>query len=626
MKNIFTNIPAFKYLLFFLSGFLFSLEINLDIMYILTFGLFYLMLLFISLKYNKFRNNYFLAIFISGIILGHSYQSDQIYYPNKIIPDFPGVFKGRVESIVREDNKSIRCFINGNLASKVIGNQSNTRIFSTIFKNSTFSLNEGDSLIANIKIKVPQTAQFREDFNERNYARSNDANWFGYSSTNKIAIISRAGWLNRTISNIRKEINFRVNLLFSIDNSGIINALITGNKTGIDNEITQDFSLSGTAHVLAVSGLHIGIISSIIVIFLAFIPNRWLKYLIFAIFLITYITITGLQASALRAGVLSLIIYFLYLMERKINLLNTLSFGVILIVLFQPILIFSPGFQMSVAAMLSIAIFYPMTISFVNKLIKYENTVIMFFKKSVSVSISVNILVSPIVAYYFGYYSIISPIANILIIPVISIATILAVVTLSISYISIGLSIYFSNTTNFLIDISKFLAKIFSEMQFAFVTNDTIVFITIIISCLFIYIILSNNYKTAILRLSLCFVILFLVGALNFSFLNNKIEIYPRPNTISLFIPTSNHEKIIMILDRKPHQYPILDNSLYKHIKKIDTKYILMINGNNGIRISDELIKGKSINIKLLSINTINKILKLIKLDNNIYQFIKLNK
>ncbi len=622
MKELFTNVPAFKYLLFFMSGFLFSLYLNLDLKYISVIGIISLFSLIFALTNKKRNLIYFISVFASGLILGNSFQSNSISYPNKIIPDFPGIFKGRVEAIVRNNSQSIRCFIQGSISSKVIREQANSKIFLRIHKVDSFELNEGDSIIADILLKVPQSAQFLEDFDERNYAKANDAQWFGYCSSNSLAVLSKAGAFDKLVNSIRKEINFRVNLLFSPKNAGIVNALITGNKSGIDSETSQDFSFSGTAHVLAVSGLHIGIISTIIIIILSFIRIRWLKFLIFSIFLVLYILITGYQASAIRAGVMSMIIYFAYLLERRINILNILSFGVLGILIFQPSLLFSPGFQMSVGAILGIAVFYPLTNEFINKFITSENPMIIFAKQSISVSISVNLIVSPIVAYYFGFYSNISPIANLFIIPLISVATIFAIFSILLSYISIGTSLFYTFSTDYLIDISRNLTEYFAEIKYAVISTESIILITVLISVSMLYISQSSNIKVFLFRLVLSSLVFLML--LNLSTVSSEVQIFPRQNTIVLSIPQYKNKKIFLVLDRKPKQYPYLDYSLYKYIKRQDINSVILINGNKGIRLVDELNKDRKIEYFFVDLLTVNKIIKNYKLDNKIYQQISL--
>ena len=273
---------------------------------------------------------------------------------------------------------------------------------------------------------------------------------------------------------------------------------------------------------------------------------------------------------------------------------------------------------MSVGAILGIAIFYPITIEFINKISTTENPLMVFAKQSLSISISVNLIVSPIVAYYFGFYSIISPIANLLIIPLISVATILAIFTILTSYFSVGLALYYGYSTDFLIQISRNLTKSFADFKFAVISNESIILITILISVSMIYIFLSSNPRIAVFRSMVSSMLILLI--LNISLQANEVEIFPRQNTIVISIPQPQNNNIILVLDRKPKQFPYLDYSLYKLIKNKYNNCTLLINGNNGIRIADELNKDTTFKYQFVNLLNINEIINNIDLDNKIFQ------
>ena len=611
-KDTFKHIPAFKLLMLLLGGFLLSDTIRLDISVQLTVGAVCLIISGIALKYDVLKKFYVVTVIASGMIIGSNFHENKLEYPDKITPNFSAIFKGKVESITRSDSMATACFVRGQLNSSVIGEMKDSRIYLKIRKVKGVRIDEGDDVIANVTLKVPYKAQFREDFYEQLFLKANDAQWLGYTSDNRLAVTSKATGFTKLINVIRNEINFRVNLLFSTQNAGIVNALITGKKSGIDYETMQDFSFSGTAHVLAVSGMHIGIISSILVIFLSFVRIRWIKFILFSTFLICYIIITGYQPSAIRAGVMSLVIGFAYLMERRINLLNVLSFAILLIFLSSPSMVFSAGFQMSTLAILGIGVFTPIIRGYMDKLIISENTIINLIKSSLSLSISVNTTVAPLVAFYFGFYSIFSPFANLIVIPLFSMATVLGILALGLSYISISVSGLYCLSTEALINISRSIVTYFGENKFSVMTRDPILLLTIVITVITLYVLLSENKKKLIFKSVLGTMILTIIIMLYKP--DDSIKIFPRSNTVVV-----EKGDMIMVIDRKPRLNPVLDLTLFKYIINKDIKYNILINGNNGIRLTDELKKIKETKIYFVDILTINKIIKEYDINDKIF-------
>lgn len=140
-------------------------------------------------------------------------------------------------------------------------------------------------------------------------------------------------------------------------------ALVLGVKSGLDNDILHAYAASGAMHVLAVSGLHVGIIYGIVIMLIGrvrrFKGGRWTFALISIFVLWSYALVTGFSPSVLRAVTMFSFIAIADAANRDTNIYNTLAVSALALLLFDPYLIMSVGFQLSFLAVLGIVYIQP---------------------------------------------------------------------------------------------------------------------------------------------------------------------------------------------------------------------------------------------------------------------------
>lgn len=143
-----------------------------------------------------------------------------------------------------------------------------------------------------------------------------------------------------------------------VQEQGIANALVLGVTDGLDNEILHAYSATGAMHVLAVSGLHVGIIYGILLFLLKPVARQrggqWTIALISLTVLWGYAFVTGLSPSVLRAVTMFSFIALAKPFRWSSNIYNTLSLSAFCLLLYEPYLIMSVGFQLSYLAVLGI--------------------------------------------------------------------------------------------------------------------------------------------------------------------------------------------------------------------------------------------------------------------------------
>lgn len=203
--------------------------------------------------------------------------------------------------------------------------------------------------------------------------------------------------------------------------SAILEALLFGEEQNFPEDLKEKFNLTGTRHLAAVSGMNITIVSAILVSFLLLLGFWRQQAFYFAIIiLIFYILMVGAPASALRAGIMAI----LFLTAQHFGRLSSASRLIVLaatiILAFNPLLLkLDIGFQLSFLAIMGLIYLQPV---FLELLKKIPNT--FQLRNSLASTLSAQVFTLPILIYNFGQISLISPLANILILPIIPFVTI----------------------------------------------------------------------------------------------------------------------------------------------------------------------------------------------------------
>ena len=217
---------------------------------------------------------------------------------------------------------------------------------------------------------------------------------------------------------LRELINIKLKTYnFKPDELAIINALILGQRQDLSKEIYTNYTNAGAVHILAVSGLHIGIILYILNIL--FKPIEYLKHgkfhkaVILVFILWGFAIIAGLSASVTRAVTMFSIVTIALHLQRLTNIYNTLSISIFILLLCKPLFLFDVGFQLSYLAVISIVYIQPLLYKLWIPKYKAFN----FMWNIFTVTIAAQFGVIPISLYYFHQFPSLFFISNLLIIP-----------------------------------------------------------------------------------------------------------------------------------------------------------------------------------------------------------------
>ena len=617
-----TEIPAFKFLLITVLTMVavryMDLGLN-TIILILGINLFLIILSVVKQSRNLL---YFLIVISIGILLGFKVSKVNINAPDKILNETKALFEGKIIRIYNENENIIRFSAKGELNPKVL-DPYRTKIMLTIFNTDERNVNykEGDLISSNIFIRLPKEPIIPDEFPERQYMNSLGIDWIGRTDALNTGILSREKNIYNLRSNFINFLDKKINLLFSNKNSPIVKALFTGDKSGIEKSVRDNFAYAGTAHLLAVSGLHTLILSFIFYFLISFIKNKKFKLTAFIIIMLTFVIITGFTPSAVRAGGMIILYHLFKYLERPVHPLNVVSVVLLLAIIIDPYLIFSAGFQMSAFSVIGIIFSYKIFYEKLKKLNINNSTPGHYVINSISVTLSASILVMPLVGYYFNVVSFISPLSNLVIIPVFITGLIFAFLSLFFGLFWMDAAELYAFTSGFLFDISSKLNEFFISLPNSYFVGEEGILYALVISISLLVLFSSKSLKNFIFRFVFVSIISFL--ALSFQIQENKVQVYPRDQYVGIIDKTKSDSTLVFLVDRKPAQYPVADHAMINYLNNIPGSLTIAYNGNAGIKIMDKLNKKRNFKEVRLDHQILHKITNIYNFENKIFQLIE---
>jgi competence protein ComEC len=229
----------------------------------------------------------------------------------------------------------------------------------------------------------------------------------------------------------------QVEKIFLEPDAGLVSGLLLGKKRGLTKNALDKFSAVGLTHIVAVSGYNITILVLVIGNLFKFLSRKKLV-VISVMFVVLFVVLTGMSASVIRAGIMGIIGLLAIWFGRDYNLAIALFLSALLMNLWNPkTLIYDVGFQLSFLATVGVVYLGPFL---EKKLFFLPQT--FSFRENLSLTLASQITTLPVILYNFGFVSLIAPIANILILPLIPLVMILGFFAVCISIVSFKASLF----------------------------------------------------------------------------------------------------------------------------------------------------------------------------------------
>lgn len=393
----------------------------------------------------------------------------------------------------------------------------------------------------------------------------------------------------------QKKIQKQLTNLFNPEYRGFAQALLLGDKSELNPEILSSFSKTGTMHVLAVSGLHAGIVFIILNVLLRFLtflgkPGKATHYLCIVSGLWFYAFITGLPPSVMRAALMLTLVQTALILQKRSLVFNNIFASALVFLIINPMLLFHVGFQLSYSAVIGILAIQPA----LNRLWDPPNRIAGYFWDITTVSIAAQAATLPVSLFYFHQMPLSFLAANLVVIPAILILMITLIATALLGSLPfVGYYLVWSSEQ--LISALQSYSIMLESLPYSYIEGIRIDLVQVLLfyGVLFGSTQLLYTFKRSYINLTLFF--LLLVG-LNQAI--NEHQYQNQSHLIALYTPNSatvaiiEGKKATLITDST---YAKNEKSMSTLIEGLKNKYALdnctLLNWNNSAQSPNWLLK-----------------------------------
>ena len=318
----------------------------------------------------------------------------------------------------------------------------------------------GDKLKIICKLKTPQET---ENFSYKDYLSLYNIYSVCYSQAGRVELLSsgQGNPIYASILKLKAKTNQVISEILAEPQASLLAGLTLGERGNFPQKVLDDFSRVGLTHIIAVSGFNITLVSSVVMWILLGL-GLWRKHAFYfaVLFLILYVIFVGAPASAVRAGVMG----FLFLLAQYLGRLNysgnaIVLAAIVMLVINPKLLPYDVGFQLSFAAVLGLVYIYPVFTKLFTKLPELGS-----IKNIILLTLAAQMATLPLLMFHFSRLSLISPFANILVVPLIPFITIMGFCSIILGFFYWLLGWMFSwfiyPLLTFIIKVSDYLARI----------------------------------------------------------------------------------------------------------------------------------------------------------------------
>lgn len=514
--------------------------------------------------FNRFKNVSLsikiqsITVVLVFIILGYIYSST--YKNHQFSNHLPtkAIYTGTVLSKTQTTTNKVKYEIKIRSAAvndSLIKTKEKIHLFSSDSLTNREILS-GSNILFNTKLYPIRNNNNPGEFRYSNFMKNRGIRYQSYVFKD-IEILSNESNSLQTVAH-----RLRSNLLEKYKMAGIperefavLSALTLGEKSYLDKNLKSKFSTTGAMHVLAVSGLHVGILYVVLNFFLGFLRKRKhtriLNTIVLIITLWSFAFITGLSPSVMRACTMFSFIVIGENLKRKTNIYNTLSLSAFILMLINPLIIYEVGFQLSYAAVTSIVFFHAKIFN----LIKIENKILKYLWRLFSVSVAAQLGTFPISIYYFHQFPIYFWLSNFIVIPAAAVLIYLAICFFLVQSVPLLLS-FFSWC---LITSTKIMNNgidFIDQLPYAAIENIWIDKITmlLLLACIALIAVISLAPKIRLLIITNMLLILLVANAII-----NRIQ--TKQQSFVVFYKSYNGD-LLSIINGSEHYYYSINKTL----------------------------------------------------------------
>lgn len=332
----------------------------------------------------------------------------------------------------------------------------------------------GDEILCEARLKFPPS-NVEGSFDYKEYLERSGIYAFATISERDPLIVTgrRASPLKAFAHSFKDFLSRKIETSFKAPERYFLSAVLLGERQDIPEEWRDVFMKTQTMHLLAISGLHVGMIAFIILFLVGLFGGpRALRYLVTITLLLFYAVMVGGRPSIVRATVMAVVILGSYVLKRDADIYNSLGLAAAAILIFNPDELFDYGFILSFLSVLSIVYMTPRINRAlrVDKIDRYARlgSVKYYFFTLASASFAVCAGLLPLNMNFFNIISFVSVFVNILAIPLLFVIIALSIAALFFYPAFSVLGLIFAEAAQFFIAILLSSLKFFSSLPFAY--------------------------------------------------------------------------------------------------------------------------------------------------------------
>ncbi len=253
----------------------------------------------------------------------------------------------------------------------------------------------------------------------------------------------------------------------------VVAAMAFGNRSMLSKETRDDYSRTGVAHLLALSGMHLGVLFMLLTMVFDRLRNKLLRCVIIVTTVWAYVVLVGMPSSVVRAATMLTIYSLVAVSGRDSMSVNALFVTFAAMLACNPMMIWDVGFQLSFLAVMSIFIFFPPIYNIMSERILFDHPLVRFLWSTIALSLAAQIGTSPLSVYYFGRFPLIFLLTNIVAIPLVTLLLYSTFLLLLFSFIPVISSLMMLSVKVCTLILSRVIGT-FASWEWATIENISI--------------------------------------------------------------------------------------------------------------------------------------------------------
>ncbi len=268
----------------------------------------------------------------------------------------------------------------------------------------------------------------------------------------------------------------QIDILFSPPHSDFIGGILVGDKNSLRNDIRNDFIKTGTIHILALSGYNIAIVALFFQRFFAFFLHKRGALFFAGISVLLFVAMTGFSASAIRAGIMAVVVIISQWSYQKYNPLRALLFASLVMILYDPFyLVYDTSFHLSFLATFGIIMYTPVFEQIFKKITSIP------LRTAITTTVSAYIVTFPYLLFFFKGISTIGIFVNIIVVPVIPLLMLTSSGALLMSTVSVSFASLAAHLSEFTSGVILKIVAIFANIPYGYINASISVWVCFVL-------------------------------------------------------------------------------------------------------------------------------------------------